>query len=63
MDKEKDVTKMLDMAVRMKLMTTIDESIKRTQVAYGKIDLRTLDLQKLKNISDAFEGLAKAMEG
>ena len=51
----------MDMVMRMQLVASIDESIKTMTEFYEKLDFKTIDIETLKDLSDAFEGVCKAM--
>lgn len=56
------VAEMMDMAVRMQLVASIDEAIKVMTEFYKDLDFKTIDLEKLKELADAFDRIRKVME-
>lgn len=58
----KQMAEAMDMMIRMQLMESMDISIKKMCEGYKSLDFRTMEIDKLKAISDGFESVVKAME-
>lgn len=57
-----EMYKIMDVMVRMKLMESIDTSIKKIMALYKDINFKTIKLDKFKSIAKAFEAVSDAME-
>lgn len=55
--------KAIEIMIRMKLMESINISLKKAMSLYKEIDFKTVELDKLKSIAKAFEAVSDAMEG
>ena len=60
---ENKFVEMMDMAVKCQLFKSIDESLKSINENFYKVgDWKTLSIEQVKDLSDAFENMADILE-
>lgn len=56
------IAEAMDMAIRMQLVSSINESIKKMTEFYKTLDFKAINIEKLKALADAFDAVVDVME-